>query len=88
MTLYLSRGTAAAPRWCVLRTANPGGLITVACADAFDYRPVLIANAIPIDHVCPACRTELAAAEQTAIDEIDAYDQREIEEQITEWENA
>lgn len=49
------------PRWCVLRTATPGGRITTLCADAVDYVEVCVSTRDPGDLLCPACRSELLA---------------------------
>lgn len=55
--------------WCVLRHADPGGLITTRtcgsittlCMSSDPYSAALIATAVPADKQCPACATELAA---------------------------
>lgn len=57
MTLvYLHRGS----RWCILRSAYPGGRIGTLCLDHVDYGLALIATLVPTQ-VCPACARELVA---------------------------
>lgn len=46
--------------WCVLRSADPGGMIRTLCCDEIYAEPVCIVTRHP-HNGCPACETELAA---------------------------
>ena len=46
--------------WCLLRRADPGGLIRTLCLAELDYEAVCVATSAP-HNTCPACATELAA---------------------------
>jgi hypothetical protein len=59
--VFISRGSATAPRWRALRAAHPDGRITTLCGEAIDYAPALIATAVSVEHVCPTCRDDLEA---------------------------
>lgn len=47
-------------RWCVLRSASPGGLIRTLCLGELPADPVCVSTQRP-HNSCPACETELAA---------------------------
>lgn len=59
--VYIRINRIPPPRWCVLRYAYPSARITTLCAYASDCAAVLIATQVPVDEVCPACRTEISA---------------------------
>jgi hypothetical protein len=48
------------PRWCVLRTAHAGGLVTTLCCADLPPEAVHVSTARPYN-ACPACRSELEA---------------------------
>lgn len=58
---YIFRDDTNGTRWCILRSALPGGRITTLCSDSLVYSAVLVLTTHPGDQLCPACRTEVAA---------------------------